>query len=67
MMRIKFPHIEVQLTGNDSNSFLIIGAVGKALRSTGNPVDEKEFRDAAFKCESFDALLHLVTATVTVL
>jgi hypothetical protein len=64
---IKFPHIEVQLTGNDGNAFQIIGAVGKALRMAGLPAAEKEFRDAAFQSESYDTLLRLATNTVTVL
>lgn len=28
----RYPHIEVQLTGNDGNAFAILGAVKKALR-----------------------------------
>ena len=32
---IKFPHIEVQLTGNDGNAFSIMGQVTKAMRRGG--------------------------------
>ncbi len=32
---IKYPDIEVQLTGHDSDAFMIIGRVCKALRKAG--------------------------------
>lgn len=32
-MDVKYPEIDVQLTGGDGNAFAIIGAVTKALRS----------------------------------
>ena len=40
MSDIKYPEVEVQLTGNDGNAFAIMGAVSKALRSAG--VDKLE-------------------------
>lgn len=30
-MEVKYPNIEVQLTGNDGNAFAIIGSVRRAL------------------------------------
>ena len=32
---IRYPDITVQLTGNDGNAFMIIGAVSRALRRHG--------------------------------
>lgn len=32
MSSVKYPEIEVQLSGNDGNAFAIMGAVSKALR-----------------------------------
>jgi hypothetical protein len=34
-MSIKYPEVEVQLTGNDGNAFAIMGAVSKALKRAG--------------------------------
>lgn len=39
-MDVKYPQIEVQLTGEDGNAFFIIGRVGRALRKGG--VDKEE-------------------------
>ncbi len=35
MSDTKYPHIVVQLTGNDGNAYAIMGAVSKALRADG--------------------------------
>ena len=44
----KYPLIHVQLTGQDSNAFMIIGLVMKALRKAGVPQSEiDEFGDEA--------------------
>jgi hypothetical protein len=37
---VKYPEIEVQLTGNDGNAFAIIGKVSQALRRSGVPKEE---------------------------
>lgn len=37
---IKYPEIEVQLSGTDGNAFAIMGAVGRALRKGGVPDEE---------------------------
>ena len=37
---IKYPEIEVQLTGEDGNAFAVMGAVRKALRRAGVSADE---------------------------
>lgn len=41
-MDIKYPEVEVQLTGNDGNAFSIMGAVSKALRRGGATAEEIE-------------------------
>lgn len=41
-MTIKYPEIEVQLTGNDGNAYAIMGAVQKALRRAEVPQHEIE-------------------------
>ena len=40
MSDTKYPHITVQLTGNDGNAFAIMGAVRKALLADGVDYDE---------------------------
>jgi hypothetical protein len=40
MSDTKYPHITVQLTGNDGNAFAIMGAVRKALLADGVDDDE---------------------------
>jgi hypothetical protein len=47
-MEPKYPDIEVQLTGQDGNAFLILGKVIKALKRAGVSTEEI----AAFKKES---------------
>lgn len=47
-MEPRFPEIEVQLSGGDSNAFAIIGKVSRALRRAGLSEDvAKEFRAEA--------------------
>lgn len=33
MTETRFPHIEVQLTGNDGNAYSILGAVSRGLKT----------------------------------
>ena len=44
---IRFPDVEVQLTGEDGNAFAILGAVSKALRRAGDRDAVDEFLDEA--------------------
>jgi hypothetical protein len=37
---VKYPEIEVQLTGQDGNAFAIMGAVQKALRNAEVPKEQ---------------------------
>lgn len=40
MSAVKYPEIEVQLTGIDGNAYAIMGAVSKALRRADVPQEE---------------------------
>lgn len=62
----KFPDIEVQLTGEDSNVFNIIGKVRKALWRAGETQAADAFADEAMSAGSYDEVLQLVMRTVTV-
>ena len=42
MTNIKYPQIEVQLTGNDGNAWAIMGSVSRALRKAGVSAEEIE-------------------------
>ena len=37
---VKYPNVEVRLSGRDGNAMAIIGAVRRALRSAGAPEEE---------------------------
>lgn len=39
-MNVKYPQIQVQLTGTDGNAFAIIGAVRNALRRGGASAED---------------------------
>jgi len=58
--------VRVRLSGEDGNAFAIIGKVSLALKRAGYTAVAAEFRDAAFKCESYDALLRFAMETVEV-
>lgn len=61
---VKFPDVEVQMSGEDGNAFAIIGRVSQALKRAGHVEGAKEFRAAAFGADSYDAILQLVLRTV---
>jgi hypothetical protein len=49
-MNVKYPNIEVQLSGEDGNSFFIIGRVTHALRRGGVSREEVDrFREQAMR------------------
>ena len=57
MSEVKYPDIEVRLSGEDGNAFFIIGRVSKALKQAGVPADEvDEFRSEAMSGD-YDHLL----------
>mgnify|MGYP001608447825 CR=1 FL=1 len=47
------------MIGTDGNVFAIVGKVTKTLRAAGMEDKAKEFREKAFKSESYDAVLCL--------
>lgn len=62
----KFPNIEVQLTGEDGNAFMIMGLVQKALRRAGVSADDiKAYQDSAMSGD-YDNLLRVTMETVEV-
>jgi hypothetical protein len=68
---VKFPEVDVQLTGQDGNAFAIIGAVQKALRraehdGTAPAGAAAQYAEEAMNSESYDALLQHAMATVNV-
>ena len=66
-MSIKFPEVEVQLTGNDGNAYAIMGAVQKAMRRAEIPQHEiEEYLNKSMNSQSYDELLQVALKTVTV-
>jgi hypothetical protein len=65
-MDIKFPEVEVQLTGNDGNAFFIMGAVSKALRRGGATKEEVEQYMTESMSGDYDNLLRTAMRWVNV-
>jgi len=65
-MQVKYPEIEVQLTGNDGNAFAIMGAVSAALKRA--KVDQLEIDQYINRSTSgdYDNLLRVAASFVTV-
>jgi hypothetical protein len=63
-MNVKYPEVVVQLTGNNGNAFVIIGAVTRALKRAGLRQEAAEFASQAMQQPSYDALLVLCMETV---
>lgn len=61
----KYPEIKVQLTGQDGNAFMIMGAVSKALRSGGVPPEEISQYVEESTSGDYDNLLRTVAKWVT--
>jgi hypothetical protein len=67
MMKVKFPEVEVQLSGEDGNAYAIMGAVQKAMRKAEIPQHEIEaYLTRSMSSQSYDELLQVAIATVTV-
>ena len=62
----RHPEIEVQLSGEDGNAYMIIGRVSKSLRRGGHLHSAAEFRERATS-GSYDDLLRTAMDFVTVL
>mgnify|MGYP001603400111 FL=1 len=65
-MEPKYQDVDVLLTGQDGNVFLIIGRVSKALKRAGYAEAAKEFGAAAMNAPSYDAVLQLCMRIVNV-
>ena len=63
---VRYPDVEVQLTGTDGNAFAIIANVQSALRKAGYREAADEFWNEANQCGSYDELLRLAITTVDV-
>lgn len=67
MAEVKYPDVEVQLSGEDGNAFAIIGRVSSALRRARVPSKEiSEFTDEAMSGD-YDNVLQTCMKWVTVL
>jgi len=55
-----------ELVGTNGNVFALIGTVTKCLRRSGQGEKIKELRERALKCESYDAVLQLISEYVEV-
>jgi hypothetical protein len=62
----KYPHIHVQLTGEDGNAFFILGRVTRAMRLAGVPQPEIAAFSEEATAGSYDDLLVTVMKTVAV-
>ena len=66
MSKPKYPHVSVELSGEDGNAFMIIGRVMRELRKAGVPGAEiTAFSDEAMSGD-YDHVLQTVLATVEV-
>jgi len=50
---------QISMDGVDGNVYAIIGHVAKCLERAGQRDEAKAFKDAAFKCQSYDEVLQL--------
>lgn len=62
----QYPDVTVELVGQDGNAFGVIGRVRKAIQRAHGGEAAKAFSDAAFECDSYDALLMFVMRTVDI-
>lgn len=63
----KYPNVEVQLSMEDGNAFVIVSRVSRALRQAGVYADEiDEYKKLAMS-GTYEDLLRVTTDTVTVL
>lgn len=65
-MDVKFPHVHVQLTGQDGNAFMVLGLTQKAMRRAG--VDQADIDAYHTEATSgdYDHLLAVTMQTVDV-
>ena len=63
---VKYPEIEVELSGHDGNAFAVMGAVRKALSRNGVPKDEIEEYIKQSTSGDYDNLLQVAYNWVTI-
>ena len=63
---VKYPEIEVQLTGQDGNAFMILALVTKALKRAGVSAEECEAFYAEATGGDYDNLLRTAMSWVSV-
>jgi len=66
MGSIKYPEIEVRLTGFDSNAYSIIGAVVRGLKTAGVSREERELCKKELMAGSYEDLLNTASNWVTI-
>ena len=65
-MDVKYPEIEVQLTGGDGNAMIVIGTVTRALRRNKVPKEEIDAFVAEATSGDYDHVLQTCMKTVEV-
>ena len=64
--RPTYPHVQVRLSGTDGNVFMLIGRVSAALRRQAGTAAADGFATAAYQCGSYDEVIQLAMATVSI-
>ena len=67
MSDVKYPDIEVQLTGEDGNAFAVMGRVQRALQNNGVPKEKINEYLRESQSGDYDNLLYTATRWVRVL
>jgi len=63
---MKYPNVDVQLSGEDGNAFFIIGRVRRALRKAGVPDEEVEQFTEEAESSDYENLLQVAGEWVNV-
>lgn len=64
---VKYPNVTAKLTGANSNAFMLIGIVKRALEKAKTPPEEiKTFTNQAMNQGSYDELLCFLMSTVNI-
>jgi len=64
-LEVRYPEIEVQLTGHDGNALAVLGAVRSALRRAGHAEEARQFTAEATSGD-YEELLRTCMRWVTV-
>jgi hypothetical protein len=66
MSQVKWPGVQVQLSGHDGNAFAIMGTISAALRRAGASKDEIDQYMAESMAGDYDNLLRVAMSWVDV-